>query len=110
MSKRVLDAKYLTQEGYFQAKIASDIMYNEPRHVVSVFKDYLIFDDFSEYFKRCYSRIEAIIRLPKVFEYYKQHTQTPVPSVIALADAAQVCIHKNRLRKLKLLEGPQNTT
>lgn len=29
-------------------------MYNEPRHIVTVFKDYLIFDDFSEYLKRFY--------------------------------------------------------
>lgn len=29
-------------------------MYNENRHIVSVFKDYLIFDDFSEYLKRYY--------------------------------------------------------
>jgi hypothetical protein len=31
-------------------------MYNEPRHIVTVFKDYLIFDDFSEYLKRFYQR------------------------------------------------------
>lgn len=30
-------------------------MYNEPRHMVSVFKDYLIYDDFSEYLKRVYT-------------------------------------------------------
>lgn len=29
-------------------------MYNEPRHIVTVFKDYLIYDDFSEYLKRFY--------------------------------------------------------
>ena len=31
-------------------------MYNEPRHIVTVFKDYLIYDDFSEYLKRFYQK------------------------------------------------------
>jgi hypothetical protein len=31
-------------------------MYNEQRHIVSVFKEYLIYDDFSEYLKRFYLR------------------------------------------------------
>ena len=43
-------------EEYFDAKVASDIMYNEPRRIVSIFKDYLIFDDFSEYLKRSYQK------------------------------------------------------
>ena len=45
-------------------------MYNEPRHLVSIFKDYLIFDDFSEYLKRPYKQKESNERLPKVFEFY----------------------------------------
>ena len=40
---------YLTSADFYAAKVSSDIMYNEPRHVVSVFKEYLIFDDLSEY-------------------------------------------------------------
>ena len=34
-------------------------MYNENRHIVSIFKDYLIFDDFSEYLKRSYKTFET---------------------------------------------------
>jgi hypothetical protein len=50
--------KYLKSENFYQSKITSDIMYNEPHHLVSVFKDYLIFDDFSEYIKRLYNMTE----------------------------------------------------
>ena len=45
-------------------------MYNEPRHIVIVFKDYLIYDDFSEYLKRYYIKQEAVDRLPRVFDFY----------------------------------------
>lgn len=50
-------------------------MYNENRHIVSVFKDYLIFDDFSEYLKRYYRRDEVKDRLPKVFEFYDKYSK-----------------------------------
>jgi len=39
-------------------------MYNEGRNIVSLFKDYLIFDDFSEYLKREYKTSESQSRLP----------------------------------------------
>ena len=45
ISKRALDNKYLATDTYFHSKITADIMYNEPRHFVTIFKDYLIFDD-----------------------------------------------------------------
>jgi hypothetical protein len=45
-------------------------MYNEPHHLVSVFKDYLIFDNFSEYIKRFYNMGEQKERLVKIFDFY----------------------------------------
>lgn len=39
---------------YYNIKVINDIIYNEPTHVVSVFKDYLIHDDISEFLKRTY--------------------------------------------------------
>lgn len=33
-------------------KTANDIVYNEKSHIVAVFKDYLIYDDTSEFLKR----------------------------------------------------------
>jgi hypothetical protein len=50
-------------------------MYNENRHIVSIFKDYLIFDDFSEYLKRYYREGEAKDRLPRVFEFYEKYSK-----------------------------------
>lgn len=73
--RKSLDKKYLTSQDYYNSKIISDIMYNENRHIVSVFKDYLIFDDFSEYLKRFYFDVEANERLPKVFEFYEKYSK-----------------------------------
>ena len=65
----------MTSQDYYNSKVTSDIMYNEPRHIVSIFKDYLIYDDFSEYLKRSYRSDEAKDRLPKIFHFYEKYSK-----------------------------------
>jgi hypothetical protein len=83
--RKSLDKKYLTSQDYYNSKIVSDIMYNENRHIVSVFKDYLIFDDFSEYLKRSYRLNEANERLPRVFEFYEKYSKV-FPNYVVLPE------------------------
>lgn len=45
-------------EKYQETKIVNDLVYNEPMHSVSVFKDYLILDDVNEFLKRPYTTEE----------------------------------------------------
>lgn len=47
-------SKYMTSKDFYNTKVINDIIYNENSHIVSVFKDYLIFDDISEFLKRGY--------------------------------------------------------
>lgn len=42
---------------------------------MSVFKDYLIFDDVSEFLKRVYQTAESKKRLPKVIEFYETYSK-----------------------------------
>ena len=44
--------KHITDNTAFSIRCLNDIVYNEKAHVVSVFKDYLIYDDMSEFLKR----------------------------------------------------------
>lgn len=50
--KQNLERKYLTSRDYYNSKVITDIVYNENTNLVSVFKDYLIYDDVSEFLKR----------------------------------------------------------
>ena len=50
--KKNLERKYLTSRDYYNSKVITDIVYNETTNLVSVFKDYLIYDDVSEFLKR----------------------------------------------------------
>ena len=47
-----LKKKYMTGKDFYNVKIINDIIYNEPTNTVAIFKDYLIFDDLSEFLKR----------------------------------------------------------
>ncbi len=50
-----LERKYLTSRTYYNVKVINDIIYNECSNIVSMFKDYLIYDDVSEFLKRFYT-------------------------------------------------------
>lgn len=40
-----------------------------------MFKDYLIFDDVSEFLKRYYNFIEAVERMPRIIEFYDKFSK-----------------------------------
>ena len=61
-------------------------MYNEQRHIVSVFKEYLIYDDFSEYLKRFYQGKEARDRLPHVFKFYENYSKV-FPNYVSIPES-----------------------
>jgi hypothetical protein len=80
-----LNKKYLTSREYYNVKIINDVIYNENTHIVSVFKDYLIFDDVSEFLKRSYSKSECLQRLPRMYEFYEKYSKV-FPNYVILQD------------------------
>jgi hypothetical protein len=65
-----IKTKYKTTVEQYNIKVVNDIIYNEPTHLVSVFKDFLINDDISEFMKRTYTENESVKRLPKIYSFY----------------------------------------
>jgi len=98
LSKKALDLKYLATDTYFHSKITADIMYNEPRHFVTIFKDYLIFDDQSEYLKRYYSHKESLERLPRACHFYQTYNKV-FPTFIGMGERECKYMFKNIERK-----------
>lgn len=101
-----LEAKYTTSLEFYNVKIINDIMYNEKVWVVSVFKDYLIYDDLTEFLKRSYTYPESIIRLSKIYEFYDAYSQV-FPNYIRLS--ARKFMYKNIERKQRAIEA-RNTS
>jgi hypothetical protein len=46
--------KYKGTESFYDIKVINDIMYNEKTQVVANFKEYLIYDDNSEFLRKYY--------------------------------------------------------
>ena len=67
---QLVKEKYKTSMDSYNHKVITDIISNENTHIVSIFKDFLIYDDNNEFFKRFYDLKEAKIRIPKLAQFY----------------------------------------
>lgn len=94
--------KYLTDVHTFSKKIITDIIYNEKSHIVAKFKDFLIYDDLSEFLKRYYRYEESYLRLPKIIDYYENYSKI-FPNYIMLSEAKY--IYKNIQKKQKMIDN-----
>jgi hypothetical protein len=86
----------MTSKDFYNIKIVNDIIYNEPTHIVAVFKDYLIYDDLSEFLKRDYTTEETKARLPKICEFYEKYSKV-FPNYVNLPE--NKFMYKNIERK-----------
>ena len=94
--------KYNVNVDIYNKKIINDIIYDENKHIVSEFKNYLLWDENSDFLKRFYYLHESINRLPKINYYYETYTLFP-PVYFCLDDLVKIMI-KNVKRKKKYLE------
>ena len=88
----------------YNVKLINDIVYNEKANIVAVFKDFLIYDDSSEFLKRFYKLKESEDRLPKLFDYYENYSKI-FPNYIILPEAK--FIYKNIQKKQRLIDTQQ---
>lgn len=102
-----LSKKYLTSRDSYNAKVINDIVYNESTRIVCIFKDYLIYDDTSEFLKRFYANHESAVRLPKVYDYYDKYSQV-FPNYVVLPE--NKFMFKNIERKQRVIDEQQKVT
>ncbi|MCQ2818727.1 MAG: hypothetical protein MJ252_15785 [archaeon] len=96
-----LRLKYFNDQYYYGSIVVNDIIYNERRHLVAKFKDFLIVDDLSEFLKRYYKLNESLVRLPKYFDYYETYSRI-FPNYTALPESKY--IYKNINKKQKMID------
>ena len=94
--------KYNVNRTFYNIKIINDIIYDEKKHIVSVFKNYLLWDETSDFLKRFYYKSESIKRLPKISHYYEKYTLFP-PVYFNLEEVIRIML-KNIRKKKKYLE------
>jgi hypothetical protein len=104
-SHQLLLSKYKTDNRSYNIKTINEIIYNEKSHVVAAFKDYLIYDDTSEFLKRFYAFPEASNRLPKIYDFYDSYSKI-FANYIILPESKYM--YKNIQRKQKMIDNLQN--
>jgi len=102
--KSNLNKKYLTSRDSYNTKVISDIIYNENTHIVSLFKDFLIYDDISEFLKRYYLGKETTTRLPKIYDFYDKYSKV-FPNFVILEE--KKFMFKNISRKQRVIDEQQ---
>ena len=67
--------KYNCTKEKYNLKILKKLLYNYNCHIVSVFKDHMIYGYIDEYLRRYYKKIEVQMRMPKIYNFYNNYLQ-----------------------------------
>ena len=95
---------YINDENFYNIKTINEIICNESSHIVALFKDYLIYGDYSEFLQGSYSLGESRDILPKIYEYYES-CSVIFPNYIILPESKY--IYKNIQRKQRIIDNQQ---
>ena len=95
---------YATDSNFYNTKVINEIICDDSSHIVALFKDYLIYGDYSEFIQCSYSLSESKDILPKIYEYYES-CSVIYPNYIVLPEAKY--IYKNIQRKQRVIDNQQ---
>jgi len=95
--------KYIHKD--YNILMVENLMCNGHCHLVAVFKNYLIEDDNTEYFRHLYRFKESVSRLKKLFSY---HVETTVifPNYTPLFESKY--LYNNVIRKQRIIDAQEN--
>ena len=100
-----LNNYYQNYHADFYKLIISNIMWNAKRHIVSLFKDYLIFDELAEFFISYYPFKKSFKKLNELFNYYEESSfifpnYTPLPE--------SKYIYRSIIKKQRVIDEQEN--
>ena len=104
--QKLLCKKYFVSKISYQKLLIKNIIYDDKRRLVSIFKEQLIINDTSEYMKKFYKKKESRIKLRKYFELYDKYSRI-FPNYTPLIESKY--IYMNIHRKQKVIDLQQNS-
>ena len=93
--------KYNSSPLFFQKFQILLLMENANTHLVSIFKDFLLFDDSTEFLKEYYEKEEIYPRLKTIYDYYESSSYL-FPNYTAINEGKY--IYRNIIKKQKLID------
>ena len=97
--------KYKTDENIYNISRIDSLLFDDKKHIVAIFKEYLILDDQYEFFKRFYQREESKKRLLKYIEYYEKYSFV-FPNYTSLPESEY--LYENINKKQRIIVQQEN--
>ena len=101
LSNGILYKKYSSFKYSYTLICVNNLMFNEKCRIVSIFKDYLIYDDDTEFFRTIYEKESLIKTQKKVYDFYDKYNKV-FPNYMILPE--NVYMYKNLRRKQKMID------
>ena len=102
LSHQILNKKYSTTKN-FNKITTNHIIFNEKCRIVSKFKDFLIFDDATEFLKTFYKHTQIHIKLKQIFLFYETYRKI-FPNYIAIFPENKH-LYRNIRKKQKMIDA-----
>ena len=101
MNKLISLQRYSISPEEFNLIQITHIIENDSCHIVSLFKEHLIYDEGTDFLRRFYGKRESSIRLTKLYEYYNASSML-FPNYTALPEGKY--FYKNIMKKQKVID------
>ena len=101
-SEKLLFKKYSNKEYNYININTNHLIFNEKSRIVSIFKDYLIFDDSTEFLNKFYPKTEIKERLKKIYNFYSTYSKI-FPNYIILSE--NLYLYRNIRKKQKMIDA-----
>ena len=101
LSNGILYKKYSSFKYSYTLICVNNLMFNEKCRIVSIFKDYLIYDDDTEFFRTNYEKESLLNTQKKVYDFYDKYNKV-FPNYMILPE--NVYMYKNLRKKQKMID------
>ena len=94
--------KYTSGNFSYNKILANNIIFNDTCRIVARFKDYLIFDDNTEFLRRFYTEEESHPRLERILTFYETYSKI-FPNYMILKESKY--LYRNIRKKQKMIDA-----
>lgn len=97
-------SKYSLPENIYNTKIVNELIQKSSTHIVAQLKDFLLYEDKTDFLQKTYKRDDIKINLPQILEYYNS-CSVIFPNYVVLYESKY--IYKNIQKKQKVIDSQQ---
>ena len=102
LTKKILYKKYSQFRYSFSLFCTNNLIFNEKCRIVARFKDYLVYDDSTEFLRRFYLKRELRSRLKQIYNFYESYCKI-FPNYMILPESQ--FLYRNIRKKQKMIDA-----